>query len=173
MHPRGSREKWLVDRLNHLLRCDGWGMKDIPTINSLIETLKDGQEGFRVAGEDAESPELKSLFAELSQQRGRFAGELQALAKILGESDPTDSGSVAGAFHRGWINLKSAVATRNAHAILAECERGEDSAVAEYKKALEETELSGQLRERITAQFTEIKAAHDRVRILRDSLAAK
>ena len=30
----------------------------ISTINGLIETLKDGQEGFRVAAQDVQSPEL-------------------------------------------------------------------------------------------------------------------
>jgi hypothetical protein len=40
--------------------------------------------------------------------------------------------------HRAWINIKSAVTNRDRHAILAEAERGEDSAVDAYKDALEE-----------------------------------
>ena len=47
------------------------------------------------------------------------------------------SGSAAGALHRGWINLKSALTSGDDHAILAECERGEDSAVEEVSKALD------------------------------------
>ncbi|PYK71544.1 MAG: chemotaxis protein, partial [Verrucomicrobia bacterium] len=90
----------------------------ISTINDLIETLKDGQEGFRQAAEAVEDPELKSLFNEFSLQRSRFAGELQSQAVALGESKPEDSSSVAGAMHRAWINLKSAIAQRDDHAIL-------------------------------------------------------
>ena len=44
----------------------------ISTINSLIETLKDGQEGFRQAAEAVKDSELKSLFSEYSLQRSQF-----------------------------------------------------------------------------------------------------
>lgn len=141
----------------------------ISTINDLIETLKDGQEGFRQAAEAVEDPELKSLFNEYSLQRSRFAGELQSEALRLGESKPEDSSSTAGAMHRTWINLKSAIAKRDNHAILAECERGEDSAVKEYEEAMEDEDLTAPVREIISRQYTEVKSAHDRVKQLRDA----
>ncbi|PYI78670.1 MAG: aldehyde dehydrogenase [Verrucomicrobia bacterium] len=142
----------------------------ISTINDLIETLKDGQEGFRQAAEAVEDPELKSLFHEYSLQRSRFAGELQSEALRLGETKPEDSSSAAGAMHRTWINLKSAIAKRDNHAILAECERGEDSAVKEYQEAMEDEDLTAPVREIISRQYTEVKSAHDRVKQLRDAM---
>ncbi len=145
----------------------------ISILNDLIETLKDGQEGFRAAAEDVESSDLKSLFSEYSLQRSKFAGQLQELARSLGEKDPETQSSVAGALHRGWINLKAALSSKDEHAILAECERGEDSAVAAYKTALEAADLPGNVVETVRAQFVEVKAAHDRIRNLRDALAAK
>jgi uncharacterized protein (TIGR02284 family) len=141
----------------------------ISTINSLIETLKDGQEGFRQAAEAVQDPELKSLFNEYSLQRSRFAGELQSEAISLGESKPEDSSSTAGALHRTWINLKSAITSKDDHAILAECERGEDSAVKEYRDAMEKQELAAPVREIVSRQFTEVKSAHDRIKQLRDA----
>lgn len=144
-------------------------MNDIDTLNTVIETLKDGEHGFRAAGEDVEKPELRALFSEFSSQRASFAAELQRLARSYGEDTPETRGSTAGALHRGWINLKSAVAKRNAHAILEECERGEDSAVEVYEKALAEEELSPEVRNTLSTQFTAVKAAHDQIRDLRDS----
>ena len=143
----------------------------ISTINDLIETLKDGQEGFRRAAEAVKNPELKSLFNEFSMQRSRFAGELQSQAVALGESKPEDSSSAAGAMHRAWIDLKSAIAKRDDHAILAECERGEDSAVKEYKEAMEEENLSAPVREIVSRQYAEVQSAHDRIKQLRDTTA--
>jgi uncharacterized protein (TIGR02284 family) len=143
----------------------------ISTINSLIETLKDGQEGFKQAAEGVKDPSLKSLFNEYSLQRAKFAGELQAQAVQFGEPDPTDSSSAAGAMHRAWINLKSAVTSQDDHAILAECERGEDSAVKEYKDALEE-DISAPVREIISRQYGEVQSAHDRIKMLRDTAKA-
>jgi uncharacterized protein (TIGR02284 family) len=117
-----------------------------------------------------EDPELKSLFHEYSLQRSRFAGELQSEALRLGETKPEDSSSAAGAMHRTWINLKSAIAKRDNHAILAECERGEDSAVKEYLEAMEDEDLTAPVREIISRQYSEVKSAHDRVKQLRDAM---
>src|SRR5919197_5119906 len=125
----------------------------ISTINDLIETLRDGQEGFRQAAEAVRDPELKSSFNEYSLQRARFVGELQSEAVALGVIKPEDSGSTAGALHRSWINLKGAIAKHDDHAILEECERGEDSAVHEYEEALEDEDLTGAVREVISRQY--------------------
>jgi uncharacterized protein (TIGR02284 family) len=137
-------------------------------IENLIETLKDGQEGFKQAAESVKDPQLKSLFEEYSRQRGRFAIELRSQAQSPDERDSKMSGSAAGALHRGWINLKSALTSGDDHAILAECERGEDSAVEEARKALDNG-LSAPVQEIVSRQYAEIKQAHDRVRDLRDA----
>ncbi|MEO5721112.1 MAG: PA2169 family four-helix-bundle protein [Chthoniobacterales bacterium] len=140
----------------------------ISTLNSLIETLKDGQEGFRQASEAVKDTQLKSLFSELSLQRSKFAGELQSHVIQLGEPEPEDSSSTAGALHRAWINMKSAITSQDDHAILAECERGEDSAVAEYKEAMED-ELPADARSMVSRQAADVKAAHDKIKALRDA----
>jgi uncharacterized protein (TIGR02284 family) len=143
--------------------------KENTVLNNLIETLKDGQEGFKRAAEGISDPKLKSLFRDYSEQRSRFATALQSEARRHGETEPETSSSATGALHRGWINLKSAITGGDEHAILAECERGEDSAVEEYNKALDNG-LSPSAQELVLRQFAEIKAAHDRIRSLRDAI---
>jgi uncharacterized protein (TIGR02284 family) len=138
-------------------------------IDDLVETLKDGQEGFKQAAEGVKDPQLKSIFSQYSQQRSRFATELQNQAQRLGKSE-SETSSAAGALHRAWINLKSAVTKGDDHAILAECERGEDSAVAEYKKAIDDG-LSAPIRDVVSQQYSEIKKAHDHIKVLRDTAA--
>ena len=137
-------------------------------IDNLIETLKDGQEGFKQAAEGVSNSNLKSLFRDYSQQRSRFATALQGEARRHVETDPETSSSATGALHRGWMNLKSAITGGDEHAILAECERGEDSAIEEYKKALADG-LSPSAQELVSRQFAEIKAAHDQIKSLRDA----
>ena len=75
-------------------------------IDDLIETLKDGQEGFKQAAECVRDPKLKSLFSDYSDQRSRFATVLQSEARRQGETEPETTSSATGALHRGWINLK-------------------------------------------------------------------
>jgi uncharacterized protein (TIGR02284 family) len=140
----------------------------ISTVNNLIETLKDGQEGFKQAAEAVNDTNLKSLLYEFSQQRARFASELQRQALSLGETDPEESSSTAGAMHRAWINLKSAVTSGDDHTILAECERGEDTAVKEYEEALK-VDLPAPLDDIVSREYAEVKNAHDRIKSLRDT----
>jgi|SRR5882757_7187631 len=140
----------------------------ISMIDNLTETLKDGHEGFKEAAEGVKDPQLKSLFSEYSQQRSRFASELQSQARNLGEPEPKTSSTTAGALHRAWINLKSAVTRGDDHAILAECERGEDSAVDSYKKAIDDG-LSAPVGDIVSRQYAEIKKAHDNIKNLRDT----
>ena len=136
----------------------------ISTLNNLIETCKDAQEGFRQAAEGVKNSELKTLFHAYSTQRAQFAGELQNEVRRLG-GDPEKTSSTLGALHRGWINIKSAVTGEDEGAVISECERGEDSAVRNYEDALR-GELPNDLRSLIERQFTEVKAAHDRIRTL-------
>lgn len=139
--------------------------KGISVLNDLIETCKDGQEGFRHAAEGVKSGHLKSLFSEFSDQRAQFAAQLQAEVGRLG-GKPEHSSSVSGALHRGWLNLKAAVTGGDEGAIISECERGEDVAKAEYQKALENNALPPQTRELVERQYLQVKETHDRVRNL-------
>ena len=94
----------------------------ISTLNNLIETCKDGQEGFRTAAEGVKNSDLKTLFNTYSQQRAQFAGELQNEVGRLG-GDPEKTGSIAATLHRGWINIKSTVTGEDEGAVISEIGR--------------------------------------------------
>jgi uncharacterized protein (TIGR02284 family) len=138
----------------------------VSTLNNLIETLKDGKSGFETAASDVKDPTVKQVFQEFAQERSRLAGELQSEVRRLG-GDPEKSGSTIAAAHRGWINIKSALGGGE-KAILSEAERGEDAAVQSFEKALKEP-LPADVQNVVRRQYQQVKAAHDRVRDLRDS----
>ena len=136
----------------------------ISTLNNLIETCKDGENGYRTAADGVKNSELRTLFNTYSQQRAQFAAELQAEVRNLG-GDPAETGSVAATLHRGWINIKSTVTGEDEGAVISECERGEDSAVKNYKDALNVI-LPANIQSIIQRQYTQVKEAHDRVRAM-------
>ncbi len=142
----------------------------ISTLNGLIETCKDGQEGFKSAAEGVRDHSTKNLFLDYSRQRAQFVGELQEQVRALG-GDPEKSGSISGAMHRGWINLKSTLTGGDEAAMLTEAERAEDSAVSSYQAALEK-DLPANVADLARRQYAAIKQVHDRVRGLRDSAKA-
>src|SRR5688500_3370473 len=108
----------------------------ISILNDLIETCKDGQKGFGNAAENIRNIEFRRLFNMFSQQCGQFVSELQAEVHRLGVR-ADDSGSVAGPLPRGLSNVRSMTPrTVNEAAIIAECQRGEETAVNAYQEAL-------------------------------------
>jgi uncharacterized protein (TIGR02284 family) len=83
----------------------------------------------------------------------------------LNGGGPAEGGSVTGSVHRGWMGLKAALTGEDEHAILGECERGEDSALAAYRAALG-VDLPASVRSMVERQFAEVEEAHQRIRNL-------
>ena len=142
--------------------------KVINCLNNLIETCRDGQNGFKEAAENVKNTELKSFFSQASLDRASIVGELQQEVRRLG-GDPENSGSTAAALHRVWIDIKGTFTGKSDESILSECERGEDSAVEAYKDALKDENLPNDIRALVERQFGHIKQIHDQVKQKRDA----
>jgi uncharacterized protein (TIGR02284 family) len=136
----------------------------VSALNELIETCKDSEEGFRTAADGLQDPQTKSLFQQYSRQRGEMARELQAEVGRLGAT-PERSGSVSGSLHRGWMNIKSAIAGKDDQMIIAEAERGEDVAKKAYATALQQA-LDPRARALVEQQEAQVRTVHDRVRAM-------
>ena len=136
----------------------------ITILNGLIETCRDGQEGYRTAAEHITNSEFRRLFNIFSQQRAQFVTELQAEVHRLG-GEPKDSGSVSGWLHRGWVDLKAAIGVGDEASIIAECQRGEEATVNNYQEALK-ADLPLDVQYVVKRQYMDIKDAYDRIRIL-------
>jgi len=138
----------------------------VDVLNDLLESCRDGEYGFRTSSENADSPDLKALFMRHSTECGAAARELEAEIRRLG-GEPASGGTVAGALHRGWVSVKTALISQDDKAVLEECERGEDSALAQYRKALKQP-LPPAVRVVVERQAQGAQRNHDEVRDLRD-----
>jgi uncharacterized protein (TIGR02284 family) len=136
----------------------------VGVLNSLIETCKDGEKGFRTAAEGVTNGDLATLFLNYAEQRGSFAAELQAEVRRIG-GDAETGGTAMGAVHRGWIDIKTAVAGKDEGAVVSEAERGEDHAVRAYRQALEKN-LPTSIQTIVENQYIHVRDAHDHVRAL-------
>lgn len=138
----------------------------VKTLNKLIETCKDGEYGFRTSGEHVKSAQIRELFMKRADECRQAAAELQSLVVQHGGS-AEDSGSSAGAMHRGWVAVKGALAGYTDLAMLEETERGEDVALASYRRALEQ-DLPPNVRNVVEQHLQGVQRNHDQVRMLRD-----
>jgi uncharacterized protein (TIGR02284 family) len=140
------------------------GKAILAVLNDLVETCKDGQGGFEEAAEALRDENLKTLFRAFADQRRHFAGELEQQGLRLG-GEPEQAGRVSATLNRGWTNLKSALAGKGDRAILAEAERGEDAALANYQEAMD-FPLPASLHRLIRTQYDSIAHVHLEIREL-------
>ena len=101
---------------------------------------------------------MKTIFEKYAKQRAGFVQDLEAEVGRLGGS-ASDSSSVIGALHRGWIDLKAAVSGGDGEALVAACETGEDHAAAAYER-VSDLELPGQANALVKKQWEAVKEAH-------------
>jgi uncharacterized protein (TIGR02284 family) len=132
---------------------------DVPALlNNLIEVCVDGEHGYLTAASDVDNTELATMFRRYGEQRAKFIKELSSEVVRLG-GEPVDHGTVTGAIHRGWINVKSALTGSGTEAMVAACETGEDSAAASFEQAVD-TNITGETREIVERQAKQIREAH-------------
>lgn len=136
------------------------------TLNQLVAVSRDGEAGFRTCAADSTDPALKTYFEECAARCQRAADVLaEEVARRGGR--PERTGTVSGAVHRAWVNIKSALGGGNDVAVLEECERGEDFALRTYAKALD-LDMPADLRILVESQYMGVKHNHDRIRTLRN-----
>lgn len=132
-------------------------------VKTVIQVLNDSEKGFVDIGEHIQNPSMKSFFMTESQQRGRYARELEAATGL------TDvGGTIAGPVHRTWGDLKAKLGGGD-HTLLETAEQGEDTAKKAYQEALSDSSLTGSVRTLLQEQQTHILSSHNQVKAYRDS----
>ena len=142
----------------------------IDTLNDLLETCRDGEYGFRECAELTKAHEIKTILNQRSEDCRSGATELQSLiVQMGGEAD--EGGSASAAMHRGWVAVKGTLSGYSDYAMLDECERAEDVALAQYRKALKQT-LPAKALTVVERQMQGVQRNHDQIKAKRDSLKA-
>ena len=136
------------------------------TLKSVIQSLIDGQEGFRAIGEELKDATLKQYFLAESLKRASFRGDLETPLHNEGVHDVKESGTVAGTLRRTWGELKAKVGGSD-HTLLETAEAGEDAAKKAYKEALDK-ELPLPVHQLLSTQYAHVQESHDYVKAARD-----
>jgi uncharacterized protein (TIGR02284 family) len=139
----------------------------VDTLNDLIETSNDGELGFTACAKHVSSANLQELFTRRATECRIAADELQTLVLEYG-GKPDTGGSASGALHRGWVAVRGSLAGYSDQAMLEECERGEDAALARYRAALKNDTLPEAVRALVARQQMGVQANHDQIKRLRD-----
>lgn len=138
---------------------------DINVLNELIETTLDSADGYGEAAKDANTPAVKNLFTRWSDDRRQVVAELQQRVRDLG-GEPEDDGSMLASAHRVFVNIREAL-NKSDKGVIDEVERGEDFIKSKYERALEDEDLSLEVRQSVIRAYASVKAGHDQARDLK------
>lgn len=142
----------------------------IDTLNDLLESSRDGEYGFTAVAEHVKAQDIKTLLLRHADECRGAAAELQTHIRQLG-GKADEGGTASGALHRGWVAIRATLSTYTDHAMLDEAERGEDAALARYRKALKQN-LPATVRALVERQAQGAQRNHDQIKALRDALKA-
>jgi uncharacterized protein (TIGR02284 family) len=137
-------------------------------LDDIIQINNDRIAGYEKAathlkGTDAD---LRSIFSAMALQSRQFVNQLMQ----LGQHHTGDDGetTVRGKIYRAWMDVKATFSGNDRKAALESCEFGEDAALRAYTSALEEKDLSPDLRAILATQKSFLKESHDKIRDLRN-----
>jgi uncharacterized protein (TIGR02284 family) len=136
-------------------------------LRSVIQTLIDGQEGFKSIGEQLKDEALKEYFLAESLTRAQFRGVLESILHQEGVHDVKESGTIAGTALRTWGDLKATLGGGDS-SLLSTAEEAERQTMEVYSKAVE-SYLPLPVRQVLTTQFAHIEKSHEFIKAARDT----
>jgi uncharacterized protein (TIGR02284 family) len=142
-------------------------------LNDLIQINNDRVDGYEKAVKetDTKDSDLRSLFTDLANDSRNYAAELRKHVYTAGE-EPAEGTTARGKIYRVWMDIKAAITGQSRRAILASCEFGEDAAQRAYESALEDADLSGEVRTLVMEQKLKLRKSHDKIKMMRDTQSA-
>lgn len=136
----------------------------LSALQDLSARCHDSELGYRRSAQDASDSDLKQQFEQLANERSSMAAELDRLIRENGGEPSWKEGSLTGAAHRMWVDLRTALSSNERQVILEEVARGESAAEDAYDDAL---------RQKLpTNVFQVVKEQHRRVRETRNRYRA-
>jgi uncharacterized protein (TIGR02284 family) len=138
---------------------------DIKVLNELITTTLDSADGYREAAKDAKNPAFKDLFAQWAQNRRELVTQLQAEVRNLG-GEPEDDGSILASAHRAFLNIRDSL-SKGDKSVVEEVERGEDYIKNKYEAALNDDDLSEEVRPVLGRAYDSVIEGHAQARNLK------
>ncbi|MGB3608706.1 ferritin-like domain-containing protein [Psychroserpens sp.] len=136
-------------------------------LNDLLEKTYDAEKGFKKAAENVDHVALKSYFKSKADERYNFGHELKTEIKSFGQ-EVDKGGSITGAAHRAWMDVKSLFSGDDEESMLEEAIRGEKAAVEEYHDVISETSLPSSTKTILSSQKSKIESGLSNIKTLED-----
>ncbi|NNC82941.1 MAG: PA2169 family four-helix-bundle protein [Flavobacteriales bacterium] len=126
--------------------------EQIDKLQTLLNRAYDSHNGYSEAADSVDNRSLKLFLFNVSLERKDMIQVLSDQIRSLG-GEPNDSGSIKGALHRTWLNVKSALSSDTEESVLEECLRGERTFIEDYMEVLQENVLPREVQNVLSRQL--------------------
>lgn len=140
-------------------------------LNDLVQINNDRIAGYERAIKETKDldVDLKGLFEGMIRESEGYKSKLAEKIGALGE-EATTATTISGSIYRAWMDVKATFTGSSRQAILENCEFGEDAWRRSYEAALaSKAEMSAEVRQLITEQYSSEKESHDLIKKYRDA----
>lgn len=140
----------------------------LSALQDLSARCHDSEQGYRRSAQDASDSDLKRQFEQLANERSSMAAELDRLIREGGSEPSWKEGSLTGAAHRVWVDLRTALSRNERQVILEEVARGESAAEEAYDEALRQN-LPSNVLQIVKQQHRRVRETRNRYRAMAQS----
>lgn len=140
----------------------------LSALQDLSARCHDSEQGYRRSAQDASDSDLKRQFEQLANERSSMAAELDRLIRENGGEPSWKEGSLTGAAHRMWVDLRTALSRNERQVILEEVARGESAAEEAYDEALRQN-LPSNVLQIVKQQHRRVRETRNRYRAMAQS----
>lgn len=137
----------------------------LSALQDLSARCHDSEQGYRRSAQDASDSDLKQQFEQLAGERAAMAAELDRLLRENGAEPTWHEGSLTGAAHRMWVDLRAAMSRNERQVILEEVARGESAAEGAYDDALRQ-DLPSDVMQVVRQQHRRVRETRNRYRAM-------
>ena len=135
------------------------------TLHELLLFVNDRVAGYERAVEHSQDAELRGYYQQLVSQSQQFANQLNSYLTREG-SDRETGTTIKGKLYRAWMDIKATLTGHDEQAILNANIYGEEWALKAYEEALNDSGLTGTMRQEVQRQQTTSQATYQHLRKL-------
>lgn len=136
-------------------------------LNELIEITRDGQRFYQHAHDEVKDVRLQVLFRDMSQSKSELIRALSV--KVAANQDtPASGGTFVGKLRQVYADTKASLVSDTEATYVAQLEEAEDRILHAFEDALESA--APDVQALLTAEMPKVRANHDRMRTLKQSM---
>jgi uncharacterized protein (TIGR02284 family) len=137
-------------------------------LNDLLTRSYDAVKGYEEAANEVNHLQLRQWMFNNAENRTTYISELESQIKNLGGT-PDRGSSFLASLHRIWLEYKANINDGD-EAVLEECIRGEERAVEDYDRVLNDIVFDTNVKSILTRQCNEIKESLNSLRAIEKTL---